>query len=47
MARRPQLNLEQDQYRCRGAFITLRQLLEQRHVARNLEMDYSARTRLA
>jgi uncharacterized protein (DUF58 family) len=46
MARRPQLNLEQDQYRCRGAFITLRQLLEQRHVARHLEMDYSARTRL-
>lgn len=46
MARRPQLNLEQDQYRCRGAFVTLRQLLDQRHVARHLELDYSARTRL-
>jgi uncharacterized protein (DUF58 family) len=46
MARRPQLNLEQDQYRCRGAFVTLRQLLEQRHVARHLELDYSSRTRL-
>jgi uncharacterized protein (DUF58 family) len=46
MARRPQLNLEQDQYRCRGAYLSLRQLLDQRHVARHLEMDYSARTRL-
>jgi uncharacterized protein (DUF58 family) len=46
MARRPQLNLEQDQYRCRGAFLTLKQLLDQRHVARHLELDYSARTRL-
>lgn len=46
MAHRPQLNLEQDQYRCRGAFVDLRQLLEQRHVARHLELQHSARTRL-
>jgi uncharacterized protein (DUF58 family) len=46
MARKQTLNLEQDQYRCRGAFLTLRQLLDQRHVARNLELDYSSRTRL-
>lgn len=46
MPRKRQLNIEQDQYRCRGAFITLQQLLNQRHVAHNLELDYSARTRL-
>lgn len=46
MARKQQLNLEQDQYRCRGAFTNLRQLLDQRHVARNLELNYSSRTRL-
>lgn len=46
MPRRRQLNIEQDQYRCRGAFINLQQLLDQRHVAKNLELDYSSRTRL-
>lgn len=46
MARKQQLNLEQDRYRCRGAFVSLAQLLDQRHVARNLELDYSSRTRL-
>lgn len=46
MARRPQLNPEQDQYRCRGAFVDLRQLLDQRHAARHLELDYNTRTRL-
>jgi uncharacterized protein (DUF58 family) len=46
MPRKRQLNIEQDQYRCRGAFIDLQQLLDQRHVAKNLELDYSSRTRL-
>jgi uncharacterized protein (DUF58 family) len=46
MPRKRQLNIEQDQYRCRGAFINLQQLLDQRHVAKNLELDYSSRTRL-
>jgi len=46
MSRLGQLNLEQDRYRCRGAFVSLQQLLEQRHVARNLELDYSTKTRL-
>lgn len=46
MPRKRQLNIEQEQYRCRGAFINLQQLLDQRHVAKNLELDYSARTRL-
>jgi uncharacterized protein (DUF58 family) len=46
MARKQQLNLEQDRYRCRGAFVDLRQLLDQRHVARHLELDYNSRTRL-
>jgi len=40
------LNTEQERYRCRGAFVTLPQLLEQRHAARDLELDYSSRTRL-
>lgn len=46
MPRKRQLNLEQDKYRCRGAFVNLQQLLDQRHVARNLELDYHSRTRL-
>ncbi|HEY0961094.1 MAG TPA: DUF58 domain-containing protein [Pseudomonadales bacterium] len=46
MPRKRQLNIEQDQYRCRGAFINLQQLFNQRHVARNLELDYNARARL-
>lgn len=46
MPRKRQLNIEQEQYRCRGAFINLQQLLDQRHVAKNLELDYSSRTRL-
>jgi uncharacterized protein (DUF58 family) len=46
MPRRRQLDIEQEQYRCSGAFITLQQLLDQRHVAKNLELDYSSRTRL-
>ena len=46
MSRKRQLNAEQDRYRCRGAFVNLQQLLDQRHVARNLELDYHSRTRL-
>lgn len=46
MPRRRQLNIEQDHYRCRGAFVNLQQLLDQRHVAKNLQLDYSSRTRL-
>jgi uncharacterized protein (DUF58 family) len=46
MPRKRQLNIEQDQYRCRGAFISLQQLLDQRHVAKNLELDYNSRTRI-
>jgi uncharacterized protein (DUF58 family) len=46
MPRKRQLNLEQDKYRCRGAFVNLQQLLDQRHVARNLSLDYHSRTRL-
>ncbi len=44
MPRKRQLNIAQ--YRCRGAFIALEQLLDQRHVAKNLELDYYSRTRL-
>lgn len=46
MARLRQLNPEQERYRCRGAFVTLQQLLDQRHVARHLQLDYHSRTRL-
>ena len=46
MAHRRQLNIQQDQYRSRGAFITLEQLFDQRHVARSLELDYQSRSRL-
>ena len=46
MPAKPRFNPEQDRYRCRGAFVDLRQLLDQRHVARHLELDYNARTRL-
>jgi Uncharacterized conserved protein (some members contain a von Willebrand factor type A (vWA) domain) len=46
MSRLRTLNVEQDKYRCRGAFVTLQQLFDQRYVARNLELDYNSRTRL-
>jgi uncharacterized protein (DUF58 family) len=46
MSRHSTLNVDQDKYRCRGAFVTLQQLFDQRHVARNLELDYNSRTRL-
>lgn len=46
MSRKRQLNIRQDQYRSRGAFITLEQLFDQRHVARSLELDYQSRSRL-
>lgn len=46
MSRKRQLNIQQDQYRSRGAFITLEQLFAQRHVAKSLELDYQSRSRL-
>ena len=46
MSRKRQLNIQQDQYRSRGAFITLEQLFDQRHVAKSLELDYQSRSRL-
>ena len=46
MSSKRQLNIRQDQYRSRGAFITLEQLFDQRHVARSLELDYQSRSRL-
>ncbi len=46
MPRKRQINIEQEQYRCRGAYISLQQLLDQRHVAKNLELDNNSRTRL-
>lgn len=46
MSRKRQLNIRQDQYRSRGAFITLEQLFDQRHVAKSLELDYQSRSRL-
>ena len=46
MSHKRQLNIRQEQYRSRGAFITLEQLFDQRHVARTLELDYQSRSRL-
>ncbi len=46
MSLKRQLNIRQDQYRSRGAFITLEQLFDQRHVAKSLELDYQSRSRL-
>lgn len=46
MSRKRQLNIHQDQYRSRGAFITLEQLFDQRHVAKSIELDYQSRSRL-
>lgn len=46
MSRKRQINNKQEQYRSRGAFITLKQLFDQRHVAKTLELDYQSRSRL-
>jgi uncharacterized protein (DUF58 family) len=46
LSRKRQLNIHQDQYRSRGAFITLEQLFDQRHVAKSIELDYQSRSRL-
>lgn len=46
MSHKRQLNVRQDQYRSQGAFITLEQLFDQRHVAKTLELDYQSRSRL-
>jgi len=46
LSRTRQLNLQHDQYRSRGAFVTLEQLFAQRHVAKSLELDYQSRSRL-
>jgi len=46
LSHKRQLHVRQDQYRSRGAFITLEQLFDQRHVAKSLELDYQSRSRL-
>jgi len=46
VSRKRQLNTRQDKYRSRGAFITLEQLFDQRHVTKSLELDYQSRSRL-
>ncbi|MEX2365259.1 MAG: DUF58 domain-containing protein [Pseudohongiellaceae bacterium] len=46
MSRKRQLTIRQDQFRSRGAFITLEQLLDQRHAAKSLELNYQSRSRL-
>lgn len=46
MSRKRQLNLEQERFRCRGASLNLQQLLDQRHIAKALELDYQSRSRL-
>jgi len=46
MSRKRQFNIEQEKFRCRGASINLQQLLDQRHVAKALELDYQSRSRL-
>jgi len=46
MSRKRELNIQHDQFRCRGAMLDLQQLLDQRHVARALELYYQSRTRL-
>jgi uncharacterized protein (DUF58 family) len=46
LSHKRQLNVRQDQYRSRGAFVTLEQLFDLRHVAKTLELDYQSRSRL-
>ena len=46
MSRKRELNIQHDQFRCRGAMLDLQQLLNQRHVARVLEIDFQSRSRL-
>lgn len=45
MSRKRHLNIRKDQYRAKGAFISLEQLLDQRHVAKALELDYQSKSR--
>lgn len=46
MSRKRQLNIRQDQYSSKGAFVELQQLLDQRHAAKSLELNYQSRSRL-
>lgn len=46
MSRKRELDIQHDQFRCRGASLDLQQLLDQRHVARALELYYQSRSRL-
>ncbi len=46
MSRKRQLNLQTDQFRCRGASLSLGQLLDQRHVAKALELHQQSKSRL-
>ena len=40
MSRKRQLNVRKDQYRVKGAFVSIEQLFDQRHVAKSLELHY-------
>ena len=46
MVQKRQSTIDQDQFRSKGAYVTLQQLLNQRFVARLLELDYQSKTRL-
>lgn len=46
MSRKRELNIQHDQFSCRGATLDLQQLLDQRHVAHALELYYQSRSRL-
>lgn len=46
MSHKRELNIQHDQFRCRGAMLDLQQLLDQRHVARALELSHQSRSRL-
>jgi len=46
MSRKRELNIQQEQFRCRGAMLSLQQLLDQRHIAKALELYLHSRSRL-
>jgi uncharacterized protein (DUF58 family) len=46
MSRKRELNIQQEQFRCRGAMLSLQQLLDQRHIAKALELYLQSRSRL-
>lgn len=46
MSRKRELNIQHEQFRCRGAMLSLQQLLDQRHIAKALELYIQSRSRL-